>query len=206
MNQGQKGFLQVLRRMWIWLAAHPKVTALPMMAAFVIALGAVIDELSDAGAQQDSHLRVSKGATADAQRLRRELYRDHMRLVARVAKVSIPAVVKVTAALKMPKEDIDVEQLIPRVLASTGFDYWESGQDYLPGQDVFHSFVEYQTHLLAELRRQASMHNFVTVDARGPIHEVFQTLCAVIEPVVIGMVDATASRPARPELVWQAEP
>jgi hypothetical protein len=111
-NQGQKGFLQVLRRMWIWLAAHPKVTELPMMAAFVIALGAAIDEWSDAAAQQDGQLRVSKGATADAQRLRRELYRDHMRLVARVAKVSIPAVVKVTAALKMPKEDIDVEQLL----------------------------------------------------------------------------------------------
>ena len=102
--------------------------------------------------------------------------------------------------------DIDVEQLIPRVLASTGFDYWESGQDYLPGQDVFHSFVEYQTHLLAELRRQASVHGFVTVDARGPIHEVFQTLCGVIEPVVVGMGSPSAPLPARPELVWQAEP
>jgi dTMP kinase len=105
--------------------------------------------------------------------------------------------------------DIDVEQLIPRVLASTGFDYWESGQDYLPGQDVFHSFVEYQTHLLAELRRQASEHGFVTVDARPPIHEVFQTLCEAIEPVVSGMGSATAGLPApagRPELVWQAEP
>jgi dTMP kinase len=105
--------------------------------------------------------------------------------------------------------DIDVEQLIPRVLASTGFDYWESGQDYLPGQDVFHSFVDYQTHLLAELRRQANEHGFVTVDARGPIHEVFEALCAAIEPVVSGMGSATAGPAAplaRPELVWQAEP
>jgi dTMP kinase len=104
--------------------------------------------------------------------------------------------------------DIDVEQLIPRVLASTGFDYWESGQDYLPGQDVFHSFVEYQTHLLAELRRQAIEHEFVIVDARQPIHEVFQALCAAIEPVVTGMGTATglpATAQARPELVWQAD-
>src|SRR5215471_13662157 len=43
--------------------------------------------------------------------------------------------------------DIDVPHLIPRVLASTGFDYWESGRDYLPGQDVFSSFVEYQSNL-----------------------------------------------------------
>jgi dTMP kinase len=104
--------------------------------------------------------------------------------------------------------DIDVEQLIPRVLASTGFDYWESGQDYLPGEDVFHSFVEHQTNLLAELRRQAHEHDFVIVDARQPIHEVFQSLCEAIEPVVTGMGGASGLPPgsaARPELVWQAE-
>jgi dTMP kinase len=104
--------------------------------------------------------------------------------------------------------DIDIEQLIPRVLASTGFDYWESGQDHLPGQDVFHSFVEYQTSLLTELRRQAREHDFVVVDARQPIHDVFKELCAVIEPVVTGMGSATglpAAAQARPELVWQAQ-
>ena len=80
--------------------------------------------------------------------------------------------------------DIDVEHLIPRVLASTGFDYWESGQDYLPGRDVFHSFVEYQTHVLSEFRRLAQQHDFVTVDARGTINDVFRDLCATIEPVI----------------------
>jgi dTMP kinase len=80
--------------------------------------------------------------------------------------------------------DIDIEHLIPRVLASTGFDYWESGQDYLPGQDVFHSFVEYQTHVLGELRRLAAHHSFITVDARGSINDVFRELIAVIEPVL----------------------
>jgi dTMP kinase len=80
--------------------------------------------------------------------------------------------------------DIDVPHLIPRVLASTGFDYWESGRDYLPGQDVFSSFVEYQSNLLAEFRRLAREHDFVTVDARGSIHEVFRQLCASIEPVL----------------------
>jgi dTMP kinase len=84
--------------------------------------------------------------------------------------------------------DIDIEHLLPRVLASTGFDYWESGQDYLPGQDVFNSFVEYQSHVLAEFRRLAHEHHFVTVDARGSIHEVFRQLCGAIEPVVAGMV------------------
>jgi dTMP kinase len=96
--------------------------------------------------------------------------------------------------------DIDVEHLIPRVLASTGFDYWESGQDYLPGEDVFHSFVAYQTQLLAELRRQAAQHGFTTVDARGAIQEVFQALCAAIEPIVSGIAGDPAKTAERSEL------
>lgn len=83
--------------------------------------------------------------------------------------------------------DIDVEHLVPRVLSTTGFDYWESGQDYLPGPDVYGNFVEHQTRLLAEFRRLAAEHAFTTVDARRPVAEVFRQLCEIIEPVVQGM-------------------
>jgi dTMP kinase len=83
--------------------------------------------------------------------------------------------------------DIDLEHLVPRVLSTIGFDYWESGQDYLPSPDVYQNFVEHQTRLLAEFRRLATEHAFTTIDARGPIPEVFQALCAEIEPVVHGM-------------------
>jgi dTMP kinase len=84
--------------------------------------------------------------------------------------------------------DIDIEHLLPRVLSSTiGFDYWESGQDYLPSPDVYANFVEHQTRLLAEFRRLAAEHAFTTVDARRPISEVFKDLSEVIEPVVQSM-------------------
>ena len=92
--------------------------------------------------------------------------------------------------------DIDMEHLVPRVLGSTGFDYWESGQDYLPGPDVYENFVEHQTRLLAEFRRLAAEHAFTTVDARGPIADVFHALCDVIEPVIEGMTTFDA--------VWSA--
>jgi dTMP kinase len=90
--------------------------------------------------------------------------------------------------------DIDIEHLVPRVLSTTGFDYWESGQDYLPSPDVYQNFVEHQTRLLAEFRRLATEHAFTTVDARGPIAEVFRSLCDVIEPVLQSMatVDSMA--------------
>jgi dTMP kinase len=98
--------------------------------------------------------------------------------------------------------DIDVEHLIPRVLASTGFDYWESGQDYLPSRDVFHSFVEYQTRVLGEFRRLAQQHDFVTVDAHGTINEVFRDLCAVIEPVISTMTLSDPGTQVEPRLPY----
>jgi dTMP kinase len=90
--------------------------------------------------------------------------------------------------------DIDIEHLLPRVLSTTGFDYWESGQDYLPGPDVYGNFVEHQSRLLGEFRRLAVEHAFTTLDARGPVPDVFHALCEVIEPVVQSMA-ATALPP-----------
>jgi len=84
--------------------------------------------------------------------------------------------------------------LVPRVLSTTGFDYWESGQDYLPSPDVYNNFVEHQTRLLAEFRRLATEHAFTTVDARGPIADVFRALCQVIEPVVQDMATFDSNR------------
>jgi dTMP kinase len=83
--------------------------------------------------------------------------------------------------------DIDVEHLLPRVLASTGFDYWESGQDFLRGQDLYQDFVQYQEMLLEQFRRLAARHGFAVVDGRGRVPEVFRALSSLIEPVLRGM-------------------
>jgi dTMP kinase len=83
--------------------------------------------------------------------------------------------------------DIDVEHLIPRVLASTGFDYWESGQDFLPGQGLFENFVKYQEMLLEEFRQLAERHHFAVIDARGTVSEIHQALREKLESVVKGM-------------------
>jgi dTMP kinase len=83
--------------------------------------------------------------------------------------------------------DIDVEHLLPRVLTKTGFDYWESGLDYLSEPDVYRSFVTYQTALLAEFLRLADRHAFSVVDARQSIAEVFGVVRAQVEAAVTGM-------------------
>ena len=99
--------------------------------------------------------------------------------------------------------DIDVDHLRPRVLAR-GFDYWESGLDFLREQDVYRSFEKYQTELLAEFLRLAEDHHFEVVDARGSIAEVFDVLRAKVEEAVQGMeVDRLVTRVPRPSSMEQ---
>jgi dTMP kinase len=72
--------------------------------------------------------------------------------------------------------DIDVEQLLPRMLANRELDHWESGEDFLRRPDRHSSFVLYQNALLREFRNLAKQYCFVTIDARPSVREVFETL------------------------------
>ncbi len=83
--------------------------------------------------------------------------------------------------------DIDVEHLLPRVLSKRGFDYWESGLDYLREADVYRSFVRYQTDLLAEFLRLAERHSFTVIDARRNISETFGAVRQEVERALHGM-------------------
>lgn len=91
--------------------------------------------------------------------------------------------------------DTDIEHLVPRVLASTGFDFWESGQDYLRGPDLYGNFVEYQTALLKEFRRLADRHRFTVVDSTRGMAEVFDDLKRHIEPILGGMLEGGSPPP-----------
>ena len=72
--------------------------------------------------------------------------------------------------------DIDVDHLLPRVLAYRELDHWESGEDFLPKADRHDSFVEYQGALLNEFRSLAHQYDFETIDARQSVLDVFETL------------------------------
>lgn len=60
---------------------------------------------------------------------------------------------------------LGIDQLLPRVVFTRGFDYWESGMDLYPGQDMYDSFCSYQAALLTEFDRMSSEFNFEMVDA-----------------------------------------
>ena len=83
--------------------------------------------------------------------------------------------------------DVDVEHLLPRVLSVRQLDHWESGDDFLRGPDLYDNFIRYQGALIEEFRSLAKQHNFVTVDARGSVGDVFRMLQREIREALKGM-------------------
>lgn|SRR5436309_1877041 len=63
---------------------------------------------------------------------------------------------------------IGVQDLVPRVLLNGGFDYWESGMDLPMGEDLYESFIQYQSRVIEELDQLARDYQYETVDATRP--------------------------------------
>jgi dTMP kinase len=72
---------------------------------------------------------------------------------------------------------IEVEQLVPRVLADGPFDYWESGMDLPMGEDLYDSFIHYQRRVIAELDALAREYSFQTLDATRRVDDISEDLC-----------------------------
>jgi dTMP kinase len=79
---------------------------------------------------------------------------------------------------------IGLDDLIPRVLQSGGFDYWESGMDMRLGADLFESFVNYQTLLLAQFELMTSEYGFQVIDASLPVEQLSEQLKYRILPLL----------------------
>jgi dTMP kinase len=81
---------------------------------------------------------------------------------------------------------IGIDQLLPRVVFSRGFDYWESGMDLYPGHDMYDSFCNYQAALLTEFDRLREEYKFETVDASADAN----TVCAHLKKKILGILEA----------------
>lgn len=83
--------------------------------------------------------------------------------------------------------EADIPSLIPRVLTSRGFDYWESGMDFLPGHDYYESYVQYQNLVLDQFQSISEEFDFRHIDASQTVHEVFDDLRTEIMDALSGM-------------------
>jgi len=82
---------------------------------------------------------------------------------------------------------IDLPHLIPRVLARGGFDFWESGMDFLNEDDLYSSFVPYQKRLLGTFEQIAKLYKFQTIDANRSVAEVFRDVRDKVAAIVADM-------------------
>ena len=70
-----------------------------------------------------------------------------------------------------------VNDLLPRVMSSpTGFDFWESGMDMHLGEDLFSSFMKYQTRMLSVFDSMTEEYGFEVIDATEPIEMIYRNL------------------------------
>ena len=163
MNAHQKRVLQSFRRVQGWLAERKELTAAsgtgpaPALAQQAAAFDTAVKDFTAAASEQEAELRSGKGSTADARRLRAELFRHHLTPIARIAQAAIPDVVKMTEALRVPAAKTDRERLLAlaEAMAKAGEQYKsrlvESG---LPAD-----FIE-------QLRSAAEAYK-AAIDARG---------------------------------------
>lgn len=95
---------------------------------------------------------------------------------------------------------IGVDDLIPRVVFSRGFDFWESGMDLHPSEDMYESFRKYQTALLSQFDRLAEEDKFEVIDATGDIQSVFSQLQARIGRLLESRTKPPIAAPSSPSL------
>jgi dTMP kinase len=96
---------------------------------------------------------------------------------------------------------IGVDDLIPRVVFSRGFDYWESGMDVYTTEDMYESFRRYQTSMLEQFDKLAEEYKFKVVDATPEPRKIFEKLRAGITRVLEGESHRPALEVAPPSAV-----
>ncbi len=78
----------------------------------------------------------------------------------------------------------DVISLVTRIVHGRGFNYWESGMDVIKSDNLYDSFVEYQSRMIRQFDDLAKEFNFITIDANRSVQEIFANLRHAIRPLL----------------------
>ncbi len=70
----------------------------------------------------------------------------------------------------------DVSDLVSRLIHGRGLNYWEAGMDIHLSDNLFDSFIDYQSKLELMFDKLAKEYGFVTIDAGRPALDVFSDL------------------------------
>ena len=80
---------------------------------------------------------------------------------------------------------IDIETLIPRAIEGGGMNYWEAGMDMHMGQDLFDSFVNCQSTLIAEYDKLSKEFDFQALDARNSVDDIQTDIREKVKPIIL---------------------
>lgn len=80
---------------------------------------------------------------------------------------------------------ISTKDLIPRVLGAKGFNYWESGMDLKLGNDLYESFVNYQSKLIDQLDSMSQEYSFIEIDATKEPQDMFLDIRNKISEILV---------------------
>lgn len=70
----------------------------------------------------------------------------------------------------------DMPHILSRMVNGRGFDYWESGMDIHCADNLYDSFISYQSSLIEQFDLMAHEYKFITVDATQTVPEVFESI------------------------------
>ena len=70
----------------------------------------------------------------------------------------------------------NITDLVSRLIHGRGLNYWEAGMDIHPSNNLYDSFIDYQSELILLFDQFSKEYNFVTVDAGRPVMDVFSDL------------------------------
>jgi len=78
----------------------------------------------------------------------------------------------------------NVKDLVSRLIHGRGLNYWEAGMDVHAADNLYDSFIKYQSELGLMFDQLAQEYDFVTINAGRPVMEVFADLKAKIRDLL----------------------
>ena len=78
----------------------------------------------------------------------------------------------------------DIETLITRIVHGRGFNYWEAGMDILKLDNLYDSFREYQTRMIAQFDKMAKEFNFHIINANLSVKATNDEIMSHIQPIL----------------------
>ena len=79
----------------------------------------------------------------------------------------------------------EVETLVTRIVHGRGFEYWEAGMDISKADNLYDSFVEYQTNMIDQFDQMAKEYKFHVVNANKSVKEINNDIKEQLQTILV---------------------